>query len=102
MRAEDTAEADRRTIDGVPLTGRLIAPKTGGNVPAPQGVFDYDSTVVTRTNTHTIQVVTMRRGKELARIELELTPDGKTLTRSVRGTNPQGQPIEGMSVLERK
>jgi ankyrin repeat protein len=91
-----------KTTDGVPLTGKLTPPKAGGTVPAPQGTVAYDSTIVTRINPHTIQIVTMRQSRELARIRLELTPDGKTLTRSIRSTNAQGQPIEGVSVLERQ
>jgi len=90
-----------KTTDGAPLTGRLTPPKAGGTVPAPPGTVAYDSTIVTRINPHTIQILTMRQGRELARILLELTPDGKTLTRSIRSTNAQGQPVEGVSVLER-
>ena len=91
-----------KTTDGAPLTGRLTSPKAGGTVPAPQGTVAYDSTIVTRINVRTIQIVTMRQGRELAQIRLELAPDGKTLTRSIRGTNAHGQPIEGVSVLERQ
>ena len=91
-----------RTVDGAPLTGRLIVPKAGGTVLPPQGMVDYDSTVITRPNARTIQVVRMRQGKELTRILLEVSPDGRTLTRAIRATSPQGHPIEGLSVLERR
>jgi hypothetical protein len=91
-----------KTIDGASLTGRLIVPKAGGTVPAPPGTVAYDLAVITRPNPNAIQVVRMRQGKELVRIRLELTPDGKTLTRSIRATNPQDEPIEGISVLERQ
>ena len=91
-----------KTVDGAALTGRLSVPKAGGTVPSPQGTVDYDVAIITRPSPHAIQVVRMRQGKELMRIRLEVTPDGKTLTRSIRATNPQGEPVEGMSVLERQ
>jgi len=91
-----------KTVDGAALTGRLSVPKAGGTVPSPQGTVDYDVAIITRPSPRAIQVVRMRQGKELMRIRLEVTPDGKTLTRSIRATNPQGEPVEGMSVLERQ
>jgi hypothetical protein len=77
-------------------------PKAGGVVKAPEGEISYDSSVVTRVNPNTIQVVTTLQGKEAVRVKLALSPDGKTLSRSIRSTNPQGRPLEGLSVLERE
>jgi hypothetical protein len=90
-----------KTTDGLVRAGRLVVPKAGGIVRAPEGEVAYDSSTVTRVNPSTIQVVTTLRGKEGVRVQLTLSPDGKTLRRSIRGTNPQGQPVEGLSELER-
>jgi ankyrin repeat protein len=91
-----------RTTDGPVRAGRLVVPKAGGIVRAPEGEVAYDSSIVTRVNPNTIQVVTTLQGKEGVRVQLTLSPDGKTLSRSIKGTNPQGQPLEGLSVLERQ
>ena len=91
-----------RTTDGPVRAGRLVVPKAGGIVRAPEGEVAYDSSIVTRVNPNTIQVVTTRQGQEGVRVQLTLSRDGKTLRRSIRGTNLQGQPVEGLSVLERK
>ena len=91
-----------RTTDGPVRAARLVVPKAGGIVRAPEGQVAYDSSIVTRVNPNTIQVVTTRQGQEGVRVQLTLSPDGKTLRRSIKGTNPQGQPFEGLSVLERQ
>jgi hypothetical protein len=89
-----------KTTDGPVGGGRLVIPKAGGIVRVPEGEGAYDS--ITRVNSNTIQVVTTRQGKEGLRVQLTLSPDGKALTRSIKGTNPQEQPLEGLSVLERQ
>jgi hypothetical protein len=80
----------------------LVLPKSGGAVKAPAGTSTYDSTVVTRTNDNTIDVVALQGGKEKTRVKFALSPDGKTLTRSFTSTNAQGRPVTGSSVLERE
>ena len=91
-----------KTTDGPGGGGRLVVPKAGGVVRAPEGEVAYDSSLVTRVNPNTIQVVTTRQGQEGVKVQLTLSPDGRTLRRSIKGTNLQGQPVEGLSVLERQ
>jgi len=74
-----------RTTDGPVRAGRLVVPKAGGIVRAPEGEVAYDSSIVTRVNPNTIQVVTTLQGKEGVRVQLTLSPDGKTLSRSREG-----------------
>ena len=80
----------------------LVLPKSGGTVKAPDGTRAYDSTVVSRTNVNTIDVVALQGGKEKTRVKFALSRDGKTLTRSFTSTNAQGRPVTGTSVLERE
>jgi hypothetical protein len=98
-----------RRVDGAALTGRLVVPKAGGTVKAPEGEIRrgdlgdaYDSAIVTRINRSTLQVVRMRQGIKVLTVKLALSPDGKTLSRSIEGTNANGQPVEGVSLLERQ
>jgi hypothetical protein len=92
-----------RTATGSPISADvLVVPKSGGTVKAPEGERNYDSTVVSRSNANTIDVVALQKGKERTRVKLALSRDGKTLTRSFTSTNAQGLPLTGTSVLERE
>ena len=91
-----------KRVDGVAIADRLVVPKAGGTHKAPAGEAAYEVAIVTRTSPNTIHVVTMRHGKEGARIQLAPSTDGKTLSRSIKGTGPAGQQVDGVSVLERQ
>lgn len=103
--AEDSANL-RITTSGTSANGSpisadvLVIPKAGGTVKATEGA-SYDSTVVSRKDANTIDMLASQKGKERARVKLALSRDGKTLTRSFTSTNAQGKPVTGTSVLER-
>ncbi len=80
----------------------LVIPKAGGTMKAAEGERNYDSTVVSRKDTNTIDLSARQNGKERTRVKLALSRDGKTLTRSFTSTNAQGKPVSGTSVLERE
>jgi hypothetical protein len=92
-----------KTASGSPISADvLIVPKTGGTLKAPEGERNYDSTIVSRRDANTIDMVALQKGKERTRVTLALSRDGKTLTRSFTSTNAQGRPVNGTSVLERE
>ena len=92
-----------KTAAGAPITADvLVLPKAGGTIKAPAGEAGYDSTVVSRKDANTIEMLASLKGKERTRVKLSLSRDGKTLTRSFTSTNAQGRPITGASVLERE
>ena len=80
----------------------LVLPKKGGTIKAPEGQKNYDSTVVSRRDPNTIEMLASLKGKERTRVKLALSRDGKTLTRSFTSTNAKGEPVNGTSVLERE
>jgi hypothetical protein len=88
--------------EGGAIAGKISAPKKGGDVRVLEGKPAYDSATVTRTSSNAVQMVTMRQGKEGVRVQMTLSPDGKVLTRTVKGTNASGQQVDGVSVLERQ
>ena len=91
------------SANGSPISADvLVIPKAGGTVKAADGERSYDSTVVSRKDPNTIDLLASQKGKERTRVKLALSRDGKTLTRSFTSTNGQGQPVSGTSVLERK
>ena len=92
-----------KTADGSPITADVLTlPKAGGTIKAPESQQNYDSTIVSRKDPNTIDVVAMQKGKERTRVKFALSRDGKTLTRSFTSTNAQGKPVKGTSVLERE
>jgi hypothetical protein len=92
-----------KTVTGAPISADvLVLPKAGGTVKAPAGERNFDSTVVSRKDANTIDMVALQKGKEKTRVKLALSRDGKTLTRSFTTTNAQGRPVKGTSVLERE
>lgn len=92
-----------KTATGSPIEADvLVLPKAGGTIKAPQGEKNYDSTVVSRRDANTIDMLALQKGKERTRVKLSLSRDGKTLTRSFTSTNAQGRPVSGTSVLERE
>jgi hypothetical protein len=96
-------ETSGKTATGSAITADvLVLPKSGGTIKAPDGTTAYDSTVVSRTNSNTIDIVALQKGKERTRVKFALSRDGKTLTRSFTSTNAQGKPVTGTSVLERE
>ena len=89
------------SANGSPISADvLVIPKAGGTVKAAEGA-SYDSTLVSRKDANTIDMLASQKGKERARVKLALSRDGKTLTRSFTSTNAQGKPVTGTSVLER-
>ena len=91
-----------KSADGSPIASDVLTlPKTGGTIKAPKGA-SYDSTVVSRKDANTIDVLALQNGKERTRVKFALSRDGKTLTRSFTSTNAQGRPVNGTSVLERE
>lgn len=91
-----------KTADGSPISADvLVVPKAGGTIKAPVGQRNYDSTIISRKDPNTIDMLAVQKGKERTRVKLALSRDGKTLTRSFTSTNAQGRPVNGTSVLER-
>lgn len=91
------------TSNGSPISADvLVIPKAGGTVKAAEGERNYDSTVVSRKDANTIDLLASQKGKERTRVKFALSRDGKTLTRSFTSTNGQGKPVTGTSVLERE
>jgi hypothetical protein len=91
-----------KTADGAPISADVLTvPKSGGTMKAPEGA-SYDSTVVSRRDANTIDLVAMQKGKERTRVQFALSKDGKVLTRSFTSTNAQGRPVNGTSVLDRE
>ena len=92
-----------KTANGSPISADvLIVPKAGGTVKAPAGERNYDSTVISRKDPNTIEILASQKGKQRTHVKLALSRDGKTLTRSFTSTNAEGRPVSGTTVLDRQ
>jgi hypothetical protein len=70
-------------------------PITGSN---PYG----DTASRKRINATTIETTMKKAGKVTTVNTLVLSPDGKTLTVTVKGTDPQGRPVNNVQVYDRQ
>jgi len=55
-----------------------------------------------RIDANTTQRTTYSKGKQIGTVTEAVSRDGKMLTRTQKGVNPQGQPIDNVQVLDRQ
>ena len=55
-----------------------------------------------RIDAKTTQRTTYFKGKQIGTVTEVVSKDGKTLTRTQKGVNPQGQPIDNVQVLDKQ
>jgi hypothetical protein len=78
-----------------PKKGGPIAYTEGG---PPSGV----STTVKRTDDYTTDSTTTQDGKVISTVHTVVSKDGKTLTRTVKGIDAQGNPVDRVEVYDRQ
>ena len=78
-----------------PKKGRPVAYKEGG---PPSGT----STTIKKTDDYTLDATTTHDGKVIATAHAVVSKDGKTSTRTVKGTDAQGNPVDSVEVYDRQ
>jgi hypothetical protein len=86
--------------DGAPISVKFTVPINGGTGSVQEG----DSTGITsrriganvRDNSYT------KDGKEIRSRHIVVSKDGKTMTSTVKGTNPNGSPVDGTDVYDKQ
>jgi hypothetical protein len=61
-----------------------------------------DVVALTRVDANTTRMVNKKDGKVTARITAVVSPDGKTRTVTIKGTNVLGKPVDLISVYDRQ
>lgn len=89
--------------DGNPFSVKYTFPKTGGPITyteggPPSGI----SATIKKTDDYTLDLTTTQDGKVIATAHAELSKDGKTSKRTVKGTDAQGNPVERVEVYDRQ
>jgi hypothetical protein len=72
----------------------------GKDVPL-KGNPDGDTISVRRINANTVETTMKRAGKPTLTNTRTLSPDGKTMTVTTKGTNAQGQTVNNVQVFEK-
>ena len=86
--------------DGSPLSVKYTVPERGGAANVQEGPFDAMTakriSARERVNTYT------KNGKEIATRRFVVSKDGKELRETVKGTDPKGNPMEGVDRFDRQ
>jgi hypothetical protein len=86
--------------DGSPISVKYTIPKAGGTGTVQEGPFDGVTSkrvsARVRENTYT------KNGRETVSRRVVVSRDGKTLTNTVKGTDPQGKPLAGFDIFNKQ
>ena len=89
--------------DGTPISVKYTIPAKGGAVSYMEGAPASGATgMVKRVNANTIDGTTSLNGKEIGSTHTVLSADGKSLTRVVKGVDPQGKAFQNTEIYERQ
>ena len=89
--------------DGTPIVVKYTLPLKGGPVTYGDGAPPTGATSMTkRVNATTIDSTSTLNGKEVGSTHTVVSADGKTLTRTVKGMDPQGKPFQNTEVYDKQ
>ena len=89
--------------DGTPISVKYAFPMKGGALSYTEGAPTTAVTATTkRVNANTLDGTSSLDGKEIASSHTVVSPDGKTLTRMVKGMDAQGKPYQNTEVYEKQ
>ncbi len=95
------------TVDSVAADGAVVhyaytANYDGKDNPVIGNAPDRDTSARTRVNATTTKAVHKKGGKVMTSQTSVVSSDGKTLTLTTTGTNPQGQTVDNVSVYDKQ
>jgi CTP-dependent riboflavin kinase len=103
---EDQVGGQRDTFDGVDTNGKpyhiKAAPKYNGKDTSVSGDPTSDVVALKRIDANTIQSVTKKGGKEVAKFQIVVSKDGKTLTLTEKGRDSKGHDYTNTTVYDRQ
>jgi hypothetical protein len=89
------------SADGKSSTSTYSAHFDGKDYPY-VGSQNFDTIALKRINASTFTSEIKKASKVVATVRNTVSPDGKTMTVAVKGTNVQGQPTTSVTVLEKQ
>jgi hypothetical protein len=87
--------------DGTPIAISYIIPVSGGAGQMQQG-GSYNGVSTTRVNDNTRDTMYSKDGNQLATQHMVVSPDGKTMTVTVKGVDQDGKPEDGVLVFDKQ
>jgi hypothetical protein len=89
--------------DGKPIAGKSTLPRQGGVVKIQQGPFPEAVTVVaTRIDSNNSYLTYMLNGKQFLLGQSVVSKNGKQMTTTIKGADPQGKPFEYVAVFDKQ
>jgi hypothetical protein len=95
------------TSGGVDAQGKPVGTQwtvyyDGKDYPMKDSSNTYDSISLKKTGARSFETVSKKGGKALRTSQWSVSADGKTLTRTSKGTNTQGQPFDNVLVYDKQ
>jgi len=86
--------------DGAPVSVKFTVPISGGTGSIQAG--DADGITSKRISANVRENTYTKDGKETRTRHIVISKDGKTMTSKVKGTNPNGNPVDGTDVYDKQ
>jgi hypothetical protein len=86
--------------DGSPISVKFTIPESGGKGSVQQG--DVNGITSKRVSANVRDNSYTKDGKEIRSRHIVISKDGKTMTSKVKGTNPNGSPVDGTDVYDKQ
>jgi hypothetical protein len=106
VKIEDQDNGLKFTMDVVDATGAVIhseeAPKFDGKDYPIKGSPTTDTVTLRRIDTNTFEHVSKKGGKEVERVRVVISKDGKTSTVTAKSKDAKGQEITSISIYEKQ
>jgi hypothetical protein len=89
------------TAEGKPISSQYTVPAAGGQGRIIQSA-NADAVSGKRMGPNQREVAYSKAGKVTQTVQTRVSPDGKTLTARIKGTDPAGRPVDAVAVLEKQ
>jgi hypothetical protein len=86
--------------DGSPISVKFTIPVSGGAGTVQEG--DFNGITSKRVSANVRDNSYTKDGKEIRSRHIVISKDGKTMTSKVKGTNPNGNPVDGTDVYDKQ
>ena len=86
--------------DGSPISAKFTVPISGGTGTVQEG--DFNGITSKRVSANVRDNSYTKDGKEIRSRHMVISKDGKTMTSKVKGTNPNGNPVDGTDVYDKQ
>ena len=107
LKIEPSGQGEKVTTEGVNAQGERVATQytanfDGKDYPLTGSALGADKVSLKRMSARTTERTDKKDGKVMVHIPRVVSPDGKMMTATVKGTNAEGQPVNNVVVFEKQ